>query len=119
MLYLSAENVKQILHHETMANQVAILNEKLKKSEPSHTDVDEEDLILAAKLGKALLENSQAEKDNLLASTLRDLENLRTSNHYLTEKLEIVSNSISSTACKESLMSEIEHFEGESWTQSW
>ena len=55
----AAENVKQILHHETMANQVAILNEKLKKSEPSHTDVDEEDLILAAKLGKALLEKNE------------------------------------------------------------
>ena len=55
----TAENVLRVLHQETIAHQVKMLNEKLKKSESNHIDVNEEDLILAAKLGKALLEKNE------------------------------------------------------------
>ena len=114
----------QYLHIESLKVELSLSIRKKCELEKQIDDLKTENKYLCESLKVLqsrilLLENNKAEKDNLLTSTLRDLENLRTSNHYLTEKLEIVSNSISSTACKESLMSEIEHFEGESWTQSW
>ena len=57
------------------------------------------------------LERRQRDQENLLRSSERELEELRTSNHYLMEKLETWSVSVSrcsSPSCRTSIMSELE-----------
>ena len=55
------------------------------------------------------LERKQKDQENLLRSSERELEELRTSNHYLMEKLEVWSVSrCSSPSFRSSIMSELE-----------
>ena len=65
------------------------------------------------------LERRQRDQEYLLRTSERELEEMRASNHYLTEKLESLSNRRSSISCKVSIMSEIEIFNGETSIHNW